>query len=42
MRFLTRKGLAAAGVAIKEVPPQNSVAALFAGRGAPPEDDSAQ
>ena len=36
------KGLAAAGVAIKEVPPQNSVAALFAGRSAPSEGDLAQ
>jgi flagellum-specific ATP synthase len=38
-----RKGsLSATGVALKEIPPQNSVAALFAGRSTPPEGDSAQ
>jgi flagellum-specific ATP synthase len=39
---MPRKGLSASGVAIKEISPQNSVAALFAGRGTQDTDESAQ
>jgi flagellum-specific ATP synthase len=39
---MPHKGLSASGVAIKEISPQNSVAALFAGRGTQDTDESAQ